>query len=137
MRLRATRVFIGLLFAVWIGGMMYFFSSNSHDAIIAKPIASNERERHIKQGLEAFKKDHSDNHDNLNNIPKDPEFFRHEREKIEAEDLKKVENFDWKEYQRKGALKPGEDKNQRNAYNQEASENLLWDRPVPDVRDHS
>ena len=104
MRLQTTRVFIGLLFAVWIGGMMY---------------------------------DHSDNHDNLNNTPKDPEFFKHEREKREAKDLRKLETFDWKECQRKGASKPGEDKNQRNAYNQEASENLSWDRLVPDIRDHS
>lgn len=136
MRLRKTRLFIALLFTVWIGGMLYFFSSNSHDRSIPT-LRPNEREQNIKQGLEGFKKDHNENHVNLHNIPKDPEFLKHEVAQREAEEYKKLETFDWKEYQRKGALKPGEDKNQRNAYNQEASEKLAWDRAIPDVRDHS
>ena len=46
-----------------------------------------------------------------------------------------IEDFDWRAYVKRSGLRPGEDKNHRNAYNQAASDALEWDRAVPDVRD--
>jgi len=93
------------------------------------------KKQYIEYGKRARLDDHAEHHDTvvLPKMPRDPG-FRAEIEK-EKEDQRKLEAWDWKAYQNKGALKPGEDKMGRNAYNQEASDALTWNRDVPDVRD--
>ena len=117
---------------IWIGGMLYFFASNTSRT---QPLTLKERERQIEIGKLSRERDHKDRNTNLFPLPKDPK-FRKEFE-IQKKDARRLSDFNWKAYQAGGALKPGEDKNQNNAYNQEASEALAWDRDVPDVRDTS
>jgi len=138
MRLRRTRILIALLFVVWIGGMLYFFTSNSSSNVTT--VTVEERNEHIKKGIEAHKKDHLVFQSSNNKKAVDSKFEAqklHVNKIEEVEDRRKLKDFDWKAYQERSGLKPGEDKNQRNAYNQEASDALPWDRGVPDVRDQS
>ena len=135
MRFTTSRVLIFLLFAVWISGMLYFFSSSSN----VEPLSPGEHARLVQAGKVARERDHRKHesvdkkYDFENNIVigRDPNI----RNKVLNKDSRSLNNFGWKEYVQRGALKPGEDKNARNAYNQEASEKLAWDRPIPDVRD--
>ena len=53
----------------------------------------------------------------------------------EETETRSMATFDWRGYIKRSGLKPGEDKNERNAYNQQVSDALDWDRTVPDVRD--
>ncbi|XP_065660780.1 polypeptide N-acetylgalactosaminyltransferase 2 isoform X3 [Hydra vulgaris] len=129
MKFRRNRICIALLFLVWIGGMLYFFVSNKYENEKGE-ISVEERNKHIDNAKLSREKDRIERDINIANIVKDPKF--RDNEQIDQRSLAK---FDWKGYQLRGALKPGEDKNQRNAYNQEASELLPWDRVVPDVRD--
>ena len=141
MRWNNSRILIFLLFAIWIGGMLYFFTS-SNDVEVMLP---GEHARLVQEGKMAREKDHQHHQDSdkSNHIDKKYDFKKNivvvkdpnQRNKILRTDNKKLEDFDWKGYVQRGALKPGEDRNARNAYNQEASEKLAWDRPIPDVRD--
>ena len=120
--------------------MLYFFTSSSS----VEPLSPREHQRLVQEGKKARERDHQkhdsdikraiDNkkYDSENNIviAKDPK-----QRQVLNKDNRRLEDFDWKGYVKRGALKPGEDKNARNAYNQEASEKLAWDRPIPDVRD--
>lgn len=138
MRLTNSRVLIFLLFAIWIGGMLYFFTSSNS----VEPLSPREHQRLVQEGKKARERDHQNHYSNKdtvdkkydseNNIviAKDPK-----QRKVLNRDTRRLENYDWKGYIKRGALKPGEDKNAKNAYNQEASEKLAWDRAIPDVRD--
>ncbi|XP_066936239.1 polypeptide N-acetylgalactosaminyltransferase 2-like [Clytia hemisphaerica] len=147
MRIHTSRVLIFLLFVIWIGGMLYFFTSSSN---APPPLSPEEQARLIALGKLARDRDHKghkEHHDighgqdhqkpdekkyNVKGnifIAKDPKMRSNNR------DSRSLKDFDWHGYVQRGALKPGEDKNVRNAYNQEASEKLAWDRPIPDVRD--
>jgi hypothetical protein len=144
MRLHTSRVLVFVLFVIWIGGMLYFFTSGQNPQ---EPLSHEERSRLVKIGKLARENDHNGHDRHRNNadfidhrdqnkkniaIPKDPK----QRGRVLDADLgRRLQDFDWKDYVKRGALKPGEDKNQRNAYNQEASEKLTWDRAIPDVRD--
>ena len=143
MRLHTSRVLVFILFVIWIGGMFYFFTSGQAPH---EPLSDEERFRLVKMGKLARENDHkkNDRHHNIVNgvghqdqfkkdiaIPKDPQ----RRRVVIDTDRRRLQDFDWEGYVQRGALKPGEDKNQRNAYNQEASEKLTWDRAIPDVRD--
>merc|ERR1711962_341723 len=60
---------------------------------------------------------------------------KHQHNRKHSNDKRTLDNFDWRSYVKQSGLRPGEDKNHRNAYNQAASDALEWDRAVPDVRD--
>ena len=151
MRIHTSRVLIFLLFVIWIGGMLYFFTSSSNSP---PPMSAEEQAKLIALGKIARDRDHRGHNIHHNNrehveeplqhnnddnkkynakgnifIAKDPKMRNPDR------DSRSLKDFDWHGYVKRGALKPGEDKNARNAYNQEASEKLAWDRPIPDVRD--
>lgn len=127
MKIRKTRLIIGILFSVWIGGMLYFFTNNSQIHAVSK----EERDRHVALGKLARERDHFSHNEVA--IARDPNI----RNSLEKTDTRSLDNFDWQRYIKAAGLKDGEDKNQRNAYNQEASDALAWDRDVPDVRDNS
>lgn len=126
MKIRKTRLIIGILFSVWIGGMLYFFTNNSQIHAVSK----EERDRHVALGKLARERDHFSHNEVA--IARDPNI----RNSLEKTDTRSLDNFDWQRYIKAAGLKDGEDKNQRNAYNQEASDALAWDRDVPDVRDN-
>ena len=134
MKFRRNRICIALLFIVWVGGMLYFFVSSKGETVKGESISTEERNRHIDNGKQGREKDRVERDINVESVvaAKNPKFRDTEIVKLDQRSLTK---FDWKGYQLRGALKAGEDKNQRNAYNQEASESLPWDRVVPDVRD--
>ena len=141
MKFRRTRVLIALLFVVWIGGMLMFFSGNGSGEI--EPMSKSEREEHIKRGKESRQLDHiNKNHHEDEHVERKEAVAALQHPKVrnkvipkEETDTRSLAAFDWRGYIKRSGLKPGEDKNQRNAYNQEASDALAWDRTVPDVQD--
>lgn len=55
-------------------------------------------------------------------------------QKDTEEDTRKLSDFDVQKYLAGDRVKDGEDKYKKNAYNQEASDKLAFDRDIPDVR---
>lgn len=132
MKFRKTRLLIGFLFLLWIGGMVVFVSNNHNRELPRMP--EDERRKHIEQGKRSRELDRH-NHPEESSIKDNPKAPPKAPPNPVKKDARSLSDFDWKEYIRKSGLKPGEDKNQRNAYNQQASDSLPWDRQVPDVRD--
>lgn len=119
--------------------MIYFFSNNDNGT---GPISFEEHSKYVQLGKLSRDKDRVQRHGNNNkNIA---EKFMNRQHKLNPrfglqninseKDTRVLSDFDWKSYVKASGLKPGEDKNQRNAYNQEASDKLDWDRAIPDVR---
>lgn len=138
MRFTTSRVLIFLLFAIWIGGMLYFFTSSSS----VEPLSPREHQRLVQEGKKARERDHQNHNSDKRTVDKKYDFENNiviakdpKQRQVLNRDTRRIEDYDWKGYVKRGALKPGEDKNKRNAYNQEASEKLAWDRAIPDVRD--
>ena len=135
MKFRITRVLILFLFVIWIGGMLYFFSSGNTTTII---MSSSERERLVELGKLSHEKGKRKLsvkvHGNSNNRNFGQKHHPKFADRDEHTDNRILEDFNWRAYIKAAGLKPGEDKNQRNAYNQEASDKLDWARTIPDVR---